>query len=250
MPVVLLLLLAPPTTPQEAIRGFLRPDAAQQQAGLAQLESACTGQRRHDFRDDPRLLKALGRLRHKVAKGQGATRRTVLMALLRVQPCFSPGKLVTLFKPMLLDGDLELRARTIETLATTGHVDVLPALLDRFRAGQALCLGEGLGAGDQKICVWLAYGLGAALHQAAADAPLRTEVARAVIPWLGSPYAKVREVAVETLATAGKAVAVDPLAALIASEQQGRFKQGNSPALINRFEQRLKTLRKANGGSQ
>ena len=58
MPGLLLLLLSIPVTPQEAIRGFLRPDHGQQIAGLIRLETACAGARRHDFRDDPRLLKA------------------------------------------------------------------------------------------------------------------------------------------------------------------------------------------------
>lgn len=251
MPGLLLLLLSAPTTPQEAIRGFLRPDPGQQKAGLVQLEAACSGLRRHDFRDDPRLLKALGRLRHKVMRGSSdPARREVLTALLRTERCFSAAKLVTLLKPLLVDGDLKLSARTIETLATTGDVAVVPTLLARFRFLQSMCLAEGIEAPDQEVCVWLAYGLGAALHGAGAEDPQRAEVANAVIPWLRSPYAKVREVAVETLAAAGDAVAAKPLAQLIASEQQNSFKQGNSAALIKRFEQRLKALRQSNSGSR
>tara|TARA_Y100001934_G_scaffold229722_1_gene276927 strand:+ start:556 stop:1113 length:558 start_codon:yes stop_codon:yes gene_type:complete len=177
-------------------------------------------------------------------------RHEVLLALLQTQRCFSPAKLVTLLKPLLNDGDLKLRARTIETLATTGDVVVVPTLLARFRALQQLCLAEGIAAPDQEVCVWLAYGLGAALHQAGPEDPRRAEVASTVIPWLRSPYAKVREVAVETLAAAGDGMAAKPLAQLIASEQQKSFKQSNSPALIKRFEQRLKKLRQSNSGSR
>ncbi|HBU49137.1 MAG TPA: hypothetical protein DEB46_12585 [Myxococcales bacterium] len=250
MPGLLLLLLSIPVTPQEAIRGFLRPDHGQQIAGLIRLETACAGARRHDFRDDPRLLKAVARLRRKVWADNKASRQDVLKALLRTQRCFSAAKLVVLLKPLLIDGDPALEALVVETLATTGDVTVIPALLARFQAMEGQCLAEGTAEPVREVCVWLAYGLGAALHQAATEDPLRAKVARQVAPWLRSPYRKVREVSVETLAAAGDSSAIEPLVELIKAERKNAFAEVNSSALLNRFELRLKTLKQRRRGSQ
>jgi hypothetical protein len=65
---------------------------------------------------------------------------------------------------------------------------------------------------------------------------------------LASPYPKVREVSVETVAATELAGAIEPLAQLIAAEKPGSgFQAVNGPALVGRFRNRLKALKKRHG---
>lgn len=243
-------LLALPQTPVEGIRGFLKPDAKQQVQGLSELRQACAGRNRHVFRDDPRLLKGLARLRSKVSKGSTPQRFEVLEAVMKAERCFSAAKLNGLLGPLLADRDPRVVERVTEVLATTGQPVVIPLLLEHLAQRQGACLKPGLAAAEQKVCVWLSYGPGAALHNAGPSDPVRQRVALSIRPFLEAPYAKVREVAVESLAASKDRASIDSLVKLINKEERRLFAEPNSPEMIGRFKKRLKALRRSAGGPQ
>ena len=69
-----------------------------------------------------------------------------------------------------------------------------------------------------------------------------------LLPLLASPYPKVREVSVETVAATELLGAIAPLTQLIAAERPGSgFESVNTPALVGRFRNRLKALKKRHG---
>jgi HEAT repeat protein len=142
------------------------------------------------------------------------------------------------------DADPAVIAYAAETAGRLNQPDVLPALLGALRNWRKPCAHEGLAPNRVQVCVWLAYAPGAVLPNVR-EAQARQEVLELIEPLLGSPYPKVREVSVETLAATGLSEAVEPLALMIKKERKaGGFKTPNTPALVGRFDQRLKTLKK------
>jgi hypothetical protein len=196
---------------------------------IANVDAACRGKLRHALKDDARLVQELTRL----SRGSIEVKKAVLDA----HRCLSPAKWVAIMTPLLSD---PVAAYAAEVSARVGDPIVVPPLLDRLAARKTDCMKAELAAEEIETCVWLTYAPGASLS--GADATLKARAAKAGVEMLGSPHAKVREVAVETIAAAGIADYAKAIADLIAKEKAGAFAHKNDAALIGRFEQRRKTL--------
>jgi hypothetical protein len=199
---------------------------------IAHVDAACRGKLRHALKDEPRLVQELLR-----ASASAEAKRAALDA----HRCLSPAKFVELLKLRLAEADPTIAAYAAEVSARVADPVVVAPLLDRLEERKTACMGE-LEAAEVERCVWLTYAPGASLS--GADRPLRERAARLAAEMLSSPHPKVREVAVETLASARlKAHAAD-VAALIAKEKKGAFAKKNDAALLGRFEERRRALAK------
>ena len=233
--------LPKPQSVAQAARQLMVKDGKRQLAGLANLKAVCRGPQRHGFRDRGPIEKALKRL---VLKADPGKRVEVLAAVMDTMPCFSAARFTPFIEAQLSDGDPAVIAYAAETAGRLNQPDVLPALLGALRNWRKPCAHEGLPANRVQVCVWLAYAPGAVLPNVR-DAQARQEVLELIEPLLGAPYPKVREVSVETLAATGLPGAIEPLALLIKKERKkGGFKTPNTSALVGRFDQRLKALKK------
>jgi hypothetical protein len=200
---------------------------------IANVEAACRGRLRHALKDEPRVLAELVRLS---STGSSEVKKAALDA----HRCFSAAKWVSIMKPRLEDSDPAIIAHAAEVSARVSDPIVVPPLLDRLEAQRSACLMNDLAATAVDVCVWLTYAPGASL--AGAERTLRERAARAAAEMLDSPHPKVREVAVETLASAGIASWAKQIGELIAKEKKGAFARKNDAALLARFDQRRRTL--------
>ena len=233
--------LPKPQSIAQAARQLLVKDGARQLEALANLKSVCRGPQRHGFRDAGPIEKALKRLS---AKADPKRRAAVLAAVMDTAPCFSAARFVPFIEAQLVDEDPAVIAYAAEVAGRLNQPEVLAPLLKQLKDWRKPCSAEGVPAERVKVCVWLAYAPGAVLPNVK-DPLQRQEVLELVLPLLSSPYPKVREVSVETLAATGLAAGVDPLAHLIKKElQKGGFTQPNDRSLVGRFEQRLRSLKK------
>ncbi len=228
--------LPPPKTVQEAI---LQLGASSDQglvAGLKNLTMACRGSLRLSARDDP----ALGARLPELAKtGSVEVRKGVMDA----GRCVRPAAFVTLLEIELAAPEAAVRAYAAEGAARVDDPSVVPALLSALDKRKAACKTEELAAEEVEVCVWLTYASGAVLSRADRDS--RERVAKAAAELLEAPHPKLREVAVETLASAKLKVYSAPVAALIQRETRAvGFKKANDRALISRFEAHLAALKK------
>jgi hypothetical protein len=200
-------------------------------AAVANVGAACRGKLRHALKDDPRVTAELSRL---AASGSPEVKKAVLDA----HRCLSPAKWVAIMTPRLLEP--EVAAYAAEVSARVGDPVVVGPLLDRLDERKAACMTADLAAEEVELCVWLTYAPGASLG--GADDVLRARAARAAAAMLDSPHAKVREVAVETIASSGIAAHAEDIAGLVAKEKRGAFEEKNDAALIARFEARRRAL--------
>ncbi|MCK6549561.1 hypothetical protein L6R52_27240 [Myxococcota bacterium] len=203
-------------------------------AALQNVAAACAGKYRRELRDKPELL---GRVSKLASMGTAIVKRAALDAA----RCFSPRSFAGVVEPLLSDPDPSVVAYAAEVSARLEE----PALVDPLLAALAprvdACLRPGLDAAALDACVWLTYAPGALLAGATEDA--RAKASDAAARMFESPYPKVREVAVETVASARVRANAAKLSALIDREtKKGGFDTPNDGALITRFKQRLAAL--------
>jgi len=223
--VILLLLLA--QTPQlgnatEAVAALRRPD------GVEAVQAACRGRLRHELRDHPGLL---AEVRRQVEAGQKAP--------LELFRCFTAPKFATVLE-VGLRGAPELAAYSAEVAARFEAPAAVAPVLAVAEASVAECEGPLQGAAKDR-CVWLTYAPGTGV---ATDPALAQRARKLALQLLQAQSAKVREVAVETLAAAGTSADVAALKLLISKEKSGAFAEPNDPALLKRFESRAVALSK------
>jgi hypothetical protein len=199
---------------------------------IANVEAACKGKLRHALKDEPRVVAELMRL---------SANAEVKKAVLDAYRCLSPAKFAELMSIRLNDPDPAIVAYAAEVSARVADPIVVPPLLDRAEEKRTACLGE-LPAAEIDRCVWLTYAPGASL--AGADRALRERAAKFAAEMLASLHPKVREVAVETLASAKLKAYAAAVAELIAKEKSGAFAKKNDAALLTRFEERKRALTK------
>lgn len=215
------------------LRSAKTPAAAK--AAVSAVVAACRGKLRHSLRDHPALLKQARTL-------SGAEDAGIRRAALDLDPCFSAAKFVPVLGPRLSDADPKVVTYAAEVAARLADPAVVPPLLARFDAKKAACLEPGLDAAQVEICVWLTYAPGAALERA--DKALRGEAATRAVAMFAAPYPKVREVAVETVASARLKAHAPAVKQLIADERAKKLPSPNDAALLKRFEKRYRALRK------
>ncbi len=222
---ILLLLLA--QTPQlasatEAVASLRRP------GGIEAIQAACRGRLRHELRDHPGLL---AEVRRQVEAGQKGP--------LELFRCFTAPKFATVLEAGLR-GSPELAAYSAEVAARFEAPAAVAPVLAVAEASVAECGGPLQDAAKDR-CVWLTYAPGTGV---ATDPELARRARKLALQLLQAQSAKVREVAVETLAAAGTSADVPALKSLIAQEKKGGFAEPNEPALLRRFESRVAALSK------
>lgn len=233
--VVLSLITAVPISspPQAVARLRAAKGEAAMVAAVKDVTAACRGKLRHSLRDHPSL--------HATAKSIATTRsvgeRKAALDLFR---CFTPAKMLALLEPNLRGDDDAMIAYAAEVSARLEAPATVPVLLDVLAARRDACLAEGLSASEVEVCVWLTYAPGPGLGSA--DAALRTRTGDAAAAMLASPYPKVREVAVETLAATKQKKFAPAVKALVAKEKKGGFAKKNDAALLGRFADRARAL--------
>lgn len=225
---------APPLTSPLQVVALLRGAKPSDLPGVVKrVSEACRGPHRRALRDHPALV---AEVRRRTRTGPVAARRAVL----DTYRCFSPAPLRAVLAPLFTDASPELVAYAAEVAARTEDPKLVPALLAAVAERREACLGGGLDAAQVDVCVWLTYAPGACLGRASVDA--RRTAGQAAVAMLSSPYPKVREVAVETVAaTRLKAHAAD-IDRLIEQEKRKRFAEPNDSSLLGRFAQRSRAL--------
>lgn len=228
---------APPV--QSALQASARlrsaSTGAEAMAAVKAVTEACRGKLRHALRDHAGLLASAQKL-------AAASDPEVRRAALDLDRCFTPPTFVRVVAPRLEDTAQPVLIYAAEVAARMADPVVVAPLLAALDTRKAACLEPGLGKPEVEVCVWLTYAPGAAL--ASADASTRAAAADQARAMFASPYAKVREVAVETVAAAGLASHAGAIKALIKDEKSGRFSSPNDAALLGRFEQRRRALLK------
>lgn len=231
----LLAALPPIKTVQDAQAQLALKSATQQVEALENLETACRSSVRLALRDQPPLV---ARARQLAKEGTAEVKRGVIDA----GRCFSPKVFSELLVIQLADQDPAVVSYAAEGAARIADPVLAPPLLDAFDQRKLACKTKGLAPAEVERCTWLTYAPGAVL--AGADRPLRERAAKAAVEMLEAPYAKVREVAVETLAAAKLKAHAPALGEMIDREQKQQLEAPNAPALIVRFRQRLAELKK------
>lgn len=230
-----LALSAPPlNTPVQAVlrlRAAKSPSAMT--AAVKEVAAACRGRLRHTLRDDPRLLAEVKRRSNDSDPGM---RRAVL----DLDRCFTPQRFAKILAPRFSDEAPEVIAYAAEVAARGEDPRLAPPLLAALEARQAECQKPGLAQPWIEGCVWLVYAPGAVIKRA--DRALKDAAATRAVALFDSPYPKVREVAVETVAASGLKKYAAAVADLVAREKKGAFKSPNRPELVARFEARRRAL--------
>ena len=229
----LLAALPPIKTVQDAQAQLALKAETQQVEALKNLETACRSSVRLALRDQPPLV---ARARQLSTEGSPAVKRGVMDA----GRCFSPKVFSELLTIQLADEDPAVVSYAAEGAARIADPVLAPPLLDAFDQRKLACKAKGLPQPEIERCTWLTYAPGAVL--AGADRALRERAAKAAVQMLDAPYPKVREVAVETLAAAKLKAHAPALKAMI--DRENKLEAPNAPALIVRFRQRLKELKK------
>lgn len=191
---------------------------------------ACRSSLRLSLKDQPAIV---ARAKTTAAQGNGEAQK----ALLDAGRCFSPAVFADLLRTILDRG--ETIAYAAEAAARVAAPALAPPLLDLFDKRKKTCKTK---EADADVCVWLTYAPGALLE--GADRALRQRAAEAAAFMLDAPNPKMREVAVETLAAAKLEAFAEPLEQMIEKEQKKQLQEPNAPALIVRFRQHLKAIKK------
>lgn len=234
---VLLLAVAVPiaSPPQAIVRLRTAKNATALKGAVKDVTAACRGKLRHSLRDNPQL--------HAEAKRIATTKSVEeRMAALDLYRCFSEAKNAQLITPNLSHADPKMVAYAAEATARIEYAGMTAPLLAELAKKKAKCLAPGLAKPDIEVCVWLTYAMGPGLG--AADAATKTNAGDAAAAMFEAPYAKVREVAVETVAATQMKKYKPALKKLIAAEKKGAFAEKNDAALLGRFKDRLKKLKK------
>lgn len=205
----------------------------QAKAAVAAVSAACRGKFRRAFRDNAGLLST-------AKKMSGSKDPAVRRAALDLDACFSARRFVAVVGPRVSDEAPEVLTYAAEVAARMADPVVVAPLLAALDARAGRCLAPGLAAPEIEVCVWLTYAPGAALE--AADTKTREAAASRAVKMFAAPYAKVREVAVETVASARLKAHAKAVGALIADEKAGKFADKNDPALLKRFDKRRRAL--------
>lgn len=228
---------APPIqSPLQAVarlRSAKTPAAAK--AAVQAVGEACRGKLRHALRDHAGL-------RASAEKMATAEDPGVRKAALDLDRCFTPKTFAGVVGPRLSDEDPAVVVYAAEVAARLADPAVLPPLFAAHDARAPACLAPGLDPAAVEVCVWLTYAPGAAL--AGADEEARASAAERAVKMFEAPYPKVREVAVETVHSAGLKTYAKAIAKLVAAEKAGEFAQKNDAALLGRFEERRRALLK------
>ena len=223
----------PLTRPIQAIALLKKTPAAKLEGAVERLNTACRGRLRRTFRDHPGLL---GEVRRKSQSGPIEARKAVLNSY----RCFSPARFRPVIVPLLSDPTPAIVAYAAEIAARTEDPELVKPLVAALERRKSACLETGLSSADVDVCVWLTYAPGACLR--AAPEPDRMAAAAAAVSMFDSPYPKVREVAVETVAAARLKRHARAVGELVKREKSGGFAKTNTPALIGRFQQRRRAL--------
>lgn len=202
-------------------------------AAVKDVTEACRGKLRHSLRDHPALHAEAKR----IATTASTPERKAALDLFR---CFTPKKMMALLEPNLSSEDDAMITYAAEVCARLEAPETVPPLLALLAKKKSACLAGGLSKEKSEVCVWTTYAPGPGLTSA--DDALRKQVGDAIVPMLDAPQAKVREVAVETLAATRDSSFAPAVRALIAKEKKGAFAEKNDAALLGRFAQRAKAL--------
>ena len=224
---------AAPTDPRQVVLRLkvAKPDDVA--AAVKEVNQACRGRLRRALRDHPMLLTEV---RRRSQRGPVAARKAVL----DTYRCFSPAKFRTVVGPLLTDNDPQVVAYAAEVAARTEDPGLVASLLSALKVRRSACMKPGLAAADVEVCVWLTYAPGACLSRATLES--RHSAGRLAAGMFASPYPKVREVAVETVAATRLKVHANDVADLIRREKSQNFETSNTPGLLKRFEQRRRAL--------
>ena len=228
--------LPPIKSPQDAMMQLNLKGESRQLAALDNLKKACSGRYRRALKDAPAIIGPL-------TKFSKAATIEVKKATMDAFRCFSPDKFARLLQIQIKDADPAVVSYAAEVSARVSDAAVLPALIGEWKRKADQCLKPGLDENETKRCVWLTYAPGASA--ANSDQGTKETLAKLAVKQFASPYAKVREVAVETLSATKLAAHAASLKKLIEQEKSGHFKQGNDSALLGRFEKRYKTLKRS-----
>lgn len=183
---------APPpiNTPIRAVAALRGPDL---EGAVRSVDVACRGSSGRALRDQAPLLAEARRL----AASQDPERRRRALDLHR---CFSESRFLSeLLFPRLEDQDPSVVAYALEVGARLESAAVAATVLEGLRAEVERCLSANLPEAAIEVCVWLTYTPSTGLEAAARGVRAKAGHLAAQIA-LDAPYAKMREVAVETLA--------------------------------------------------
>ncbi len=199
------------------------------------VNQACRGKLRHALRDHAGLLS--GAMKMSQSKDPA-----VRLAAMDLDRCFTAKAFIKVLQPRLSDPEPSVLIYAAEVAARLADPVVLPALYAAFDATADRCLEAELTKPQVQVCVWLTYAPGAALESA--DTAARGQAADRALKMFACPHAKVREVAVETVASARLSTHAAAIKQLIADEKANKFAKPNTAALLARFEKRRRALRK------
>ncbi len=198
------------------------------------VRTACRGKLRRALRDHAGLLNA-------AIKMSKAKDPAVRLAALDLDRCFSPKAFSKLLSPRIEDESQAVVIYAAEVASRVADPVVLPPLLAAWDKRKEACLRSGLAKPEVEVCVWLTYAPGAVVGGAEPSAKKAT--AERAVAMFESPYPKVREVAVETVASAGIKAHAGAIKTLIAAERGKKYAEPNSAALLTRFKKRYRALR-------
>lgn len=226
--------LPPVETPAQALQQLsLEPEEARR-AALANLRTACRGRHRHALKDHVQVVQAVEKLLR-----DGSV--SVQKASLDTVRCFSGPHPERLLGLGLASAELAVQSYAAEIAAQIPEPPITRLLLQRLSAAKADCADPEASPERVERCVWLVYSAGATVGTGH-DRALRAEIGGAIEPALESPHAKVREVAVETLAKTRLKAHGAAILRLVEKEKKGGFAARNEAALLTRFKERAKDL--------
>jgi len=226
--------LPPIKSPQDAAIQLRFKGEAKQLKVLANLKKACSGRFRRALKDAPMVLKSLSKISR---TGTPAVKKATMDCF----RCFSPSAFSKLLAIQIVDSNAKVVSYAAEVSARVTDAAMLSPLIAEWEKRARSCLAKGLKAAEVERCVWLSYAPGASAKNASAE--IKEKLSELAVAQFESPYPKVREVAVETLAASGSAKHAPSLKALILKEKKGQFERNNDAALLQRFEKRLKKLK-------
>lgn len=203
-------------------------------ASVKAVTQACRGKLRHALRDHAGLLKA-------TIKMSTAKDPAVRIAALDLDKCFRPKTFVKVLGPRIEDESPAVIIYAAEVAARVADPVVLAPLIAAWDKRKESCLKPGLNKEAVEVCVWLTYAPGAALG--GADASQRKAAADRAVAMFQAPYAKVREVAVETVASARLKANAAAIKTLIKDEKGKKYAVPNSAGMLTRFNKRYRALR-------
>lgn len=220
------------TDPNRAVLMVRTAKPEQLPTRVEAVVAACRGRLRFALRDHP-PLRAVAAARVQADPPPGAR------AVLDLYPCFTHQSFAS-----VVDAGLkrpEVAAYAAEIGGRLAAPSLVEALVRELTARKEAC-AEPASAAEDEVCVWLAYASGPIGQAASPEA--RTPLQALVLPLLDSEIAKVREVSVESLHSWGDPKFVAPIRALVKKERSQGFDAPNESAVVDRFEQRARSLSK------